>query len=661
MLRRVLAAVLAVFVLAVTGATAAAGAPADPGGWCSTSPTPTGNGDTLGGALDLGAPPATAQGGGTYTRTGWAGWGSPHIFDPGCGEKLARWVAGKVTTGAVDGLVKADPYNTVAGWYLGGAAVIGAGLTLLVRAATEPGVVWDAIDLGEGAARSVAGWHIYAAWVTSSFLAVGLWFLARARKDSLDKVWSQNATALLMLVTGLIVAGYQVSVGSSVDAAIQGTFRASGQVATGAPSPSSAFADMYVDGILLPGWSVVHLGMDLGAVEEFGPRLYAAATMTRAEEAAVAADPAAKKRLAEAKDRDYRQVAAEVKAKYPDAYDHLAGRPDMRDARMGWALLVLVLVLPLAVVVAVLAGAVAFARITLRYAFAVWPGVSVIVSHPVLQAWGRVFATEVVKWLWLGCLSVVAMVGYLRVVTGIVTAPQQIPWMARLIAAFGLSVWLIWLWRRKRSDLIGKARLEREAATVRWANQTARDAYRRVRGRDDDRSESRGARASGTTDDAPPSPARDMSSDVHASLSGTGPDVPDAPAGGVREVVAERAARKAHEEARAVDVARVPVKAATADVSAAAARLASARPSESTLARRESAALTARTARALPAKRAATATTSVQSTSRAAVRVAANRIGKRAAATTATVTTGPAAGAARIAAAATAIKSRRRR
>ena len=633
---------LAVLALTVAAVTAAPSPASAAGGPCAAPPKPAGQAGTWASGVDLGQP-APGTEGGLYTQRGWAGWGKSHLYDVGCLERAGRAVAG-LNPAPAGKVAKQDPFSTIAGWEMGLAAFGGAVGTVVVRAASTPGDIWAAIDVGERGVRAVAGWHILASWLTWTMLAIGVWVMMRSRRDTLAQTWSQTFTAGVFLAAGVLVAGWQVSVGPSIDAAVTGTYQAAGQAATGQHDPAAGFGDFYAEKVMLPVWGAVHLGPDWQAVDEFAPRLYAAATYNRAEEAAALADPAERSRLEDAKQRDYRKVVDELAGKYPDAYSNLAGDTG-RDRRAASGMVGVIFAALILMVVMPLAAFMAASRAIIRYGFAAWPGASVILAHPLAQAAGRVYAREFAKWGAIGVGSTVGLVATMRVIGDVMAAP--VGWVPRAIAASGLCLLLVWLWQTKRDDLTKKLHLEKERATVR-AVRDSRPA-RAARGAASSaasgaRERARGAAASG---------AAGVKTHSVQAVRAAGRVARGASTAGrarVSEVVASRRARRVRAAAANVDPVTVPRKADPAMVSSLAARAKAGRPTRESLWVREQVEVARRTGLPVKAARKATGSVARVSTTRAV-----SRLGK----TTTSASTGGVATAARMASAIASIKRRK--
>lgn len=623
MFRRILAAaVLAVAAFVAAPAAADAVPLPNPAELCSAAPEPEKSSQTIAGAIDIGAPSPTTSGGG-YTQRGMGGFAS-HLYNPGCfarGTEILGEHFGN-TSGAGLAAKSVTGPSRITTALMAVLEIAGTVGVLLLRLATAPGVIWDALTAGEQAARAVAGWPTFMAWVTFGCVGVGLWLMGRSRKTtSLAETWSTNATAAVIVLSGFLVAGWQVGPGPSVDRAVTAVWAAVGQASTGSSDPAAAFGDFWVDHVMVPTYGIVHLGPSGDAADKYAERLWQAQSYTRAEEAAALADPAVDADLVRRKKADYRAVAEEVKASDPAAYKRLSG--EGQDSRPAWALLSVLLTLPTNAVVSVCAAGAAVARFVARYGVAIWPAVAVLTMHPSLHGWGRTYASEFGRFLLLGALSLAGLGAYMPVMSAIVNA-DGVPWLARMIGAAGLTAFVIAMWKR-RDELAKKAHIHRQVAAVEAAaNASVHAASRASRGVKERWDESR-----------PPEPA---GGDARAATPPAAPEQ-TIPAGRVHDVV------KARRNAETVAASRVdPVASPTTlktsasmqDIESAAARLSGVgRPTESTFRAREFAHLTAKTSRKPAVKPVAAATSTV---TRGAVRaVGGQRLAKSAATSTASL------------------------
>lgn len=624
MFRRIFAALLVVAALMSAATTTAvavttATMPATTG-LCASAPEPEMSSETVSNAIDMGAPAPTTTGGGTYTQRGWGGFFT-HLYDPGCLKRATEGITEKMGVGTGLGMAASavTGQDRVASAVLSLLVFVGALMTLLIRFATGDGDLWAALDVGEAAARTFGGWFMFATWVALVCVGIGLWFMARASKSDLAETTSKNMTAVIILASGIFVAGWQAGPGPAVDDTIQATYRASGEVATGSPDAAAAFADFYADSVLVTAFGLIHFGPGPGM--KYAARLHAAQSFTRAEESAALADPGEAARLAAAKKADYTTVANEIKASDKASFDRLSGK--QMDKRVWWALLVLVIVALMLPVLAVCGAGVAASRVVTRFGFAVWPGVAVLTAHPMLQHWGVAAAKEFARWVWWGVLSIIGFVGFTRVLSAILTTPDEVPWLSRLIAAAVLSGCIIWAWKR-RSKLAEKAHVQRQAAATETAARSARNVAvdsaqavaRQWKATDPKKQDA----TAGTTEGASP------------------PQAPERPATGstVHELVKSRREAREARNARVDPVAqphkRVAASTSSQRIADATTRLSAARPTEAVLARRERAALMARTSSAPAVKKnlAATSTVTRRNVNTIAVRARKARLAKTA-------------------------------
>lgn len=524
MIRRALTVLAAVALLTLTPAAAVA---ADEGGRagsiCSATPDLIADSETASGFIDLGSPPDTATGGGTYTRSGWGGFTS-HRYDPGCAERIIDAVAERIPGfGLASQASNGSLASNAATGTLGLLALIGAAATVTMRVATEPGVLWDALTVGLSATTAAAGWPMYVAWVWLSCVSIGLYFLWR-RDAEMPEQWTKNATALAVLASGVVIGMWHYGPGPHVDRAVNVAYVAAGQTATGQNDAAAAFADLYTDHLLIPVYGLVHFGPDMDAVTTYAARLHQASTPTRAEAARAATDSAYRAELETRKAADYRAVAADVASTHPPSYEQLTGGSG---SRFGWAVAGVFIAVPLVGVVFLLAAVMILGRIIVRFGVAVFPGAALVLAHPSLHGWARAYAREVAGW---GLASVGAAAGlafFLRIVLSTIGVASNVSVTARMLSAAIVAWIVLWYLTSRWKKVAARAKVEKQAAQARWAAATAAEQTRRaaekakaMRHRDDQLRE----RLQDGPRMAPPVPLPDLPATMRPHR------VPDAPA-----------------------------------------------------------------------------------------------------------------------------------
>ena len=271
-----------------------------PAGWLDPGPASPVEGD----------PFDPASGATLYDTYGYAGYGT-HMFDPGCMDASTVW----------------NPANDAANGMTAFASMITAASVRATRIVTEGGIgsLWDPLQ-AEG--QRILGQGVLIPLMFLGALATGLLILSRSRQgDVAGEAKSSGVTAVILLA-GLACAVYSMTVGATFDRGVGEAFKASNTLATqtidgGRREPADALA-ANMSTVRYDTWAMSTFGGGPAAAE-FGPALFKAGALTRAEQAQIDADPAAATRILDEKRAEYKRVAKQVEDKYPQAYQVLAG------------------------------------------------------------------------------------------------------------------------------------------------------------------------------------------------------------------------------------------------------------------------------------------------------------------------------------------------
>lgn len=312
-------ALLGCLLLPAGTAVAATVRPAIPTGTDCLRP-PTAESPTSGGAgyLDPGperpveGDPFDPNSGATlYDVYGYAGFGA-HMYDPGCLSVAKVWDAANDSSNALAAIAAITIALTVRG----------------VRLVTDGsiGSLWDPLQQ-EG--QRILGGGLFVPFLFLGALVTGLYILSRSRRADIAGESRASGAAALILLAGFACATYSMTVGATIDRGVGESFKAANTLATqtvdgGQRDPADAVAANLVSSVLYESWAARTFGPGPAAAE-FGPDLYRASALTRAEQAQIDADPASATRILDAKQADYKRVAKQVEEKYPQAYQVLAG------------------------------------------------------------------------------------------------------------------------------------------------------------------------------------------------------------------------------------------------------------------------------------------------------------------------------------------------
>jgi hypothetical protein len=364
-------------------------------------------------AADPFAPGATTS---IHQQYGYAGlrW---NTFDLGCA-----------------GSPEATVGSTVANWMFTLPKAVVAATGAMLGASFEPQFlrVFDPLvtTVSDALRRS-----IFDQWAGLVLAALGFFIVWRARRASLRGTAAAIGWALLVMVIATVLFRWPLAAGQAADATVTTTMGAvtsaldehdpSGRTSTGTMAENNLH-----DALLYQVW----LGGEFGdansvTARRYGAKLFDAQALTWAQAATLAQDPAAGQRIIEAKKTQFQQIADQVKAEDPDAYEYLAGRRS--DARIGFAALSLFAVacaVPFLLMAALL---IVGALVITRFAVMLFPAIATLGLFPTMRSLvigaGNTVAAAVINAMVFGLGSAVMVKAF-----GVVMAPGS-----------GLPAWLV--------------------------------------------------------------------------------------------------------------------------------------------------------------------------------------------------------------------------
>lgn len=182
---------------------------------------------------------------------------------------------------------------------------------------------------------------LFANWAPVVLGVLGLSMIAMARRRAFSSTATAAAWALLVLVLATVLFRWPVAAGQVADATVTSTV---GEVVgrlDGVPTttdPGMAVASQVQEAILYRAWLAGTLGdADSATATKYGPELFKAQALTWREAAAAESDPERAKEIFEAKQERWNEVADQVRASDPEAYENLRGTRS--ETRVGYALL----------------------------------------------------------------------------------------------------------------------------------------------------------------------------------------------------------------------------------------------------------------------------------------------------------------------------------
>lgn len=312
-------------------------------------------------------------------------------------------------------------------------------LTRLVTDGTF-GSLWDPIQqalirsfggqlfvVGVGVAGGVAA--IYVAW-------------RHARKGQLSAVatWVAKATAIMVIAVGCV--GYAVGVGGAIDKGISLAFQSAGEVTSGAVGRTSSdlVGATMVEHVLYPTWQAATFGGDRQAEAEYSERLWKAGTLTREEQAAIAADPAQSAPELDKRRETYKTTMVEMQSKYPQTYRIAAG---IDTGGYGWT--ALAGMLTVGVVTWFLLGCLVimlWGSLYARVIMGVFPVVAIPAILPKFHRFAFDQAKNLALAVWQAVVSSLAFFAFLIAGVGTVMRNTQLPLFVRAAAVVLLAVGL---------------------------------------------------------------------------------------------------------------------------------------------------------------------------------------------------------------------------
>ncbi len=183
-------------------------------------------------------------------------------------------------------------------------------------------------------------------WVTLGWLTLavtGVLILTSAREGLVARQARSAGAALSITVLVVLVLSYPLAGMGVLDRSVVGAVTAVNNAAAdaggqpGGDLADTVGADLHA-GIVYSTWLAGNFGRYGGeTAERYGPLLYDASTLTRAEAQVLAEDPVAGAEIVADKERQYRAVADQIRAEDPEAYSYLEGNNN--EARIAYALL----------------------------------------------------------------------------------------------------------------------------------------------------------------------------------------------------------------------------------------------------------------------------------------------------------------------------------
>lgn len=354
-----------------------------------------------------------------YEQYGYAGlrW---NTYDLGC------------TGGA--GSPEASVGSTVANWLFTIPKAVVAATGALLGAAYEPSFLKVFDPLVQTVVDALRK-SVFDQWAGLVLAGMGFLIVWRARQSSLRTTAAALGWALFVMMLATVLFRWPVAAGQAADTTVVSTMSAvtsslNQSDGAGRSSTGRLAASNLHDALLYQVW----LGGQFGdansvAARKYGPQLFDAQALTWSQAATLNQDAAAGQRIFEAKKAKFKQLAAQVQAEDPDAYEYLTGRRS--DARIGFSALALLAVACAVPFLLVSSLLVIGALVITRFAVMLFPAIATLGLFPAMRSLvigvGNTVAAAVLNALVFGISAAVMVKAY-----GVVMAPGN-----------GLPSWLV--------------------------------------------------------------------------------------------------------------------------------------------------------------------------------------------------------------------------
>ncbi|MEV4809231.1 MFS transporter [Micromonospora avicenniae] len=305
---------------------------------CWKSPTPTAPDSGLAGWF-ASRPESSKQPGpkGFYTDYGYAGYSyTTYRVDDGCFTTVLH-----------------PDYkfsNTVAnGEFMVATAIVGASNALRERA-WDPRSMWSWADpLVEQATKAIYQ-KVFSVFGIVTLCVVGLYLLWRSRQSDMSNAMTTAGWALLVMVAVTALAAWPVKSANVADStlitglgvvhdALGPASRDTPPVKCVVPNPDACVdkrppavraSDTATEAMLYRNWLRGVLGSaDSETAKKYGRALYDAKSLSWEEAEKLRANPATRTATIEAKQRQWAQVAEQIRVEDPEAFEYLQGIRDM--------------------------------------------------------------------------------------------------------------------------------------------------------------------------------------------------------------------------------------------------------------------------------------------------------------------------------------------
>lgn len=244
-----------------------------------------------------------------YERYGWGGltWQS---YDP---DECDFWSTNLNDVDVADtgsSFISNAMWNTL--------VATSSAATSIVRWSFSPSTLGYLTSIQQTAA-DVFGNTIFRALFFITILCTGIYVLAKSAAGNVKGAANSAGWLVLVMVAAILATLYPTVIGPKVDQAATGIVaEVSNAVATGGDTKSTGMADSLAEnlrgGLLYETWTSGTFGRSDGyAAQKYGPQLYHAAAITRAEQESIDKDPGKAEEVYKAHAEKYDKVVRAIK------------------------------------------------------------------------------------------------------------------------------------------------------------------------------------------------------------------------------------------------------------------------------------------------------------------------------------------------------------
>lgn len=175
---------------------------------------------------------------------------------------------------------------------------------------------------------------VFDQWVMLFVVLTGLMLILRARKMQMNQAFTSAAWVLVIFVIASAVFQWPLTAGHVADQAVTASLGGVNGAINGTKQddPAAEVKQNITGAVLFEQWKAGEFGStDSATANKYAQGVWESTTLTWAEAKTVSEDPGgAGKKLIDAKNKQYEEIADKIKAEDPDAYEYFTGKRDSR-------------------------------------------------------------------------------------------------------------------------------------------------------------------------------------------------------------------------------------------------------------------------------------------------------------------------------------------